>query len=462
MTLMFRNKRRTIYARLIAIERESMDTVRMSPIQFVCLSVVLGAVATGAAAQQPASAMGTGMVTGHVTCGDTQRPARFASVVLFGVPAQVTATAKPNPDASEEEQLKAMTDALQSIGNTNMVQAKTGTDGAYMATDVPLGDYYVFAAAAGYVSPLNQVQALIAGGSDVNKPLPGVQVVHVTADHTVMADVTMERGAAVSGTISWDDGSPVTGAIMSVVPEKSDTTPPRQFSMLAIASVMSGLSISDDLGHFRISGLAPGNYIVSARIQAGGQTGLGAAMNWSKAMANTPLVVYAPAAFHKADAKPVTLHASEDLRDQLMTLKLGGLHSVSGAVSSAADHHGINSATVRLQDTVDKDFSRSAPVDAAGNFTVTFVPPGTYSMKVSNAEDTEPKPKTDKDKPNLFGPGTKTIRSYVDGKLSVIVTDSDLTGQNVSLAVDNNPKKEPDFGKLLGGIDDDEKPAPKQ
>ena len=66
--------------------------------------------------------------------------------------------------------------------------------------------------------------------------------------------------------------------------------------------------------------------------------------------------------------------------------------------------------------------------------------------------------KTDKDNLSLFSSG-KTIRSYKDGTLSVIVTDSNLTGQNVDLAVDTNPKKEPDFKKMFG--DDDEKPAPK-
>ena len=424
------------------------------------IGMMLGLWCAAVCAQQPSSAAGTGMVTGHVTCGDTQRPARFAVVILFGVPEQMTTVPKLDPNADSAAQAAAIADALKSIGKTNMVQSQTGTDGAYTATDVAPGDYYVFAASSGYISPLNQVQALIAGGADMKKPLPGVQVVHVTAEHTAMADVTMERGAAVSGTISWDDGSPVTGAIMAVAPAKGDSKqPPSQFGMLAMASVLTSLSISDDQGHYRISGLAPGDYIVAATIRVGQQVGLGTGMNLTKMMANTPLVVYAPAAFHKADAKPVTLHMAEDLRDQTMTLKLGGLHSVSGTVSSVVDHHGINSATVRLQDTADKDFTRSASVDAAGNFTVTFVSPGTYSMKVTDAEDTEPKPKTDKDKPNLFGSGTKTIRSYADGKLSVIVTDSDLTGQNVALAVDSNPKKEPDFSALFG--DDDEKPAPK-
>jgi hypothetical protein len=302
------------------------------------------------------------------------------------------------------------------------------------------------------------VQAIFEAGADPKKPLPGVQIVHVAADHQSTANVTIERGAAISGVISWDDGSPVTGAIFAVTPAKGDTKPPSQFNMLAMASLLNALSISDDLGHYRISGLASGDYIVTATLRTGGQSGLGAGMNLAKAMAVTPMIVYAPSALHKADAKPLTLTAGEDLRDQAMTLNLAGLHSVSGTIVSAEDHHGINQATVRLQDATDKEFVRSASVDAAGNFTVTFLPPGTYTMKVSDAEDNEPKPKTDKDKPNLFGPGQKTIRSYKDGSMSVIVSDSDVTGQKIELVVDKNPKTAADFSKMF---DDDDKPAAK-
>jgi len=420
--------------------------------------LAVSALAIASAAQQPTSATGTGTVTGHVTLGDTQRPGRFATVVLYGVPTEVTAPVKPDPDATEEAQMKAFAAAFKNIGKTNMVQAQTGADGAYVATDVAPGDYYVFGAVTGYVSPLNQVQALYQAGADLKKPLPGVQVVHVAADHQSTADVTIARGAAISGIISWDDGSPVTGAVFTVTPAKGDAKPPTQFNMLAMANVLSALSISDDLGHYRISGLAPGDYIVTATIKTGGQSGLGAAMNLSKMMAVTPMMVYAPSAFHKADAKPLTLTAGEDLRDQAMTVNLGGLHSVSGRVASTEDHHGINQATIRLQDGTDKEFVHSASVDAAGNFTVTFLPPGTYTMKVSDAEDTEPKPKTDKDKASIFGPGNKTLRSYKDGSMSVIVSDSDVTGQNIELAIDKNPKTEADYSKMF---DDDDKPAAK-
>jgi len=217
------------------------------------------------------------------------------------------------------------------------------------------------------------------------------------------------------------------------------------------------MNISDDQGQFRLSGLPPGDYVVQATIQAGQQSGLGAGMNLNKLMGYKPLIVFAPAAFHKSGAKTVTLKTGEELLDQQVTLNLNGVHSVSGTVTSAEDHHGINSGTVQLTDAADKDFVRGTSVDAAGGFNITFVPPGTYTLKVSGAEDTEPGPKIDpktgkEKKASLFGTSEKTIRSYSDSRKDVVVLDSDLAGQNLELTVDKNPKAEPDLQKILGGI----------
>jgi hypothetical protein len=336
-----------------------------------------------------------------------------------------------------------------------MVQLQTGTDGSFTATDVAPGDYYVFATAAGYIAPLASVQAIFNAGANPKQRLPGIPTIHVVPDHPSSIDITMDRGAAVSGTILWDDGSPLSGAVMAATPAKAETIPaPSQFGMLAMSGILSSLmNISDDQGHFRLSGLPPGDYLVQATIQAGQQTGLGAGMNLNKLMGYKPLILFAPSTFHKTSAKSVSLKSGEELRDQQVTLNLSGLHSVSGQITSAEDHHGINSGTVKLTDVNDKDFVRSASVDAAGGFTVTFLPPGTYTMKVSEAEDTEPEKKTGKEKKtsSLFGASDKTIRSYQEAKRDIVVLDSDLTGQNLELTVDKNPKPAPDFNKILGG-----------
>jgi hypothetical protein len=425
----------------------------MTSVLKLCLPPVFCVVLLSASCLGQTGAPATGTVTGHVTCGDTQRPAKFAHVVLFGVPAQLTEQPKADPDADLATQMTAMAGAFKTMATVKMVQTQTGTDGSYVANDVAPGDYYLFATASGYITPTEQVTAAMAAGADLKKPLPGVPMVHVAADGAATGDVTMERGAAVSGSVLWDDGSPVTGAVMAAISPKGEQKPPQQFNLLGLANVLGGLSITDDLGHFRLSGLMPGDYLVKATIQAGQQSSLGGSMNLTKMAANTPLVVYAPAAFHQADAKAVTLHTAEDLRDQLVTLKLAGLHSVSGRIAAAETHRGINSATVRIQSEQDKEFVRSAAVDEGGNYTVTYLPPGAYTLKVSDAEDTEPVKKDDK-KPKLFAED-KTLRSYLPGKMSVIVSDSDVTGQNLELALDKNPKKEPDFSKMF---DDEAKP----
>jgi hypothetical protein len=86
-------------------------------------------------------------------------------------------------------------------------------------------------------------------------------------------------------------------------------------------------------------------------------------------------------------------------------------------------------------------------VDANGNFTVSFVPPGTYTMEVSDAADTEPSKK----KPTglIKFTTSDTLRSYEDAKLSVIVADHDVTGQDAALTPSKTVKKDVDLNELL-------------
>ncbi len=90
---------------------------------------------------------GTGIVTGQVTCGDTQKPARFAQVLLISVPSAVTPMGKVDGTDPNSIQAftKAMTDAMKS---TSFVLSQTGFDGSFAVEDVTAGDYYVMASGA--------------------------------------------------------------------------------------------------------------------------------------------------------------------------------------------------------------------------------------------------------------------------------------------------------------------------
>src|ERR1700733_10143341 len=102
------------------------------------LSLILAALAHPVLAQQSAPTSPGGTVTGHVLCSDTQLPARFAQVMLFGVPTEITAM--PKPDSSDTAQVAAAMKAL--TGSMNLVQTQTDIDGSFAATNVAPGDYY--------------------------------------------------------------------------------------------------------------------------------------------------------------------------------------------------------------------------------------------------------------------------------------------------------------------------------
>ena len=103
---------------------------------------ILLAFSTAAFAHQAAPASQvpqTGQITGHVVCGDTNQPARFATVQLIGEhPAATTvfdsdAMAK-DPDF-EKTFAKAMT-AVMKGGNSNL-SAVTALDGGFSMDKVP-------------------------------------------------------------------------------------------------------------------------------------------------------------------------------------------------------------------------------------------------------------------------------------------------------------------------------------
>lgn len=342
-----------------------------------------------------------GSVTGQVVCGDTQRPARFAGVLLLLVPS-TTAAAKP-------------------VESGERAQVLTGLDGSYTATHLAPGDYYAFASMAGYVQPASMVQALMEAGADMTKPIPGIPLVHVSAGGTVRQNLTLLRGGVVSGHVLWDDGSPIPRALVTVQLANGDGRKlPSQFGSLDWASAMMGggmFSMTDDLGQYRIAGLAAGKYVAVAVVAGHGQFATRGGRT-SMSSSDVGLVAYAPGSFRKDGAKPIAVSAGQEQSGEDITLSLTGTHSVSGRVISAEDGHGISFGVVRVEDARDNALNRLAHVDTSGGFNVEAVPPGTYQLTVSGAVDAG--------------------RSYADGNQSVVVGDTDVVGLSVTLQPSKN------------------------
>jgi hypothetical protein len=411
-------------------------------------------------AQQAADAGPAGVVTGVITCGDTQRPARFASVTLAPVSTPKPKLPRDSDKAGDKDDPAVAMKMLGSMmSSMTMLQAQTGLDGSYTVEGVPPGDYYLSANAPGYVSPVLAAMQAAAPGATGKSRFAGVPVVHVEANHTARGDFSLERGAAVSGVVTYDDGSPamaVTVMLQSVDADKkksgSDMEDDDFLSMMPLmmgnANAGGIAATTDDRGHFRLAGTAPGEYRLMATIAGSKGFSMRGGVIDTSSLHATPLLVYAPSALHKKDATTFTLKLGDERTDIEVRADLSGMHTVSGRVASIVDHHLLNAGTVTLVDTTDKDFNRSGTVDHKGNFLVSYVPSGTYTLTVTDGADTEPAKKAAGTALMRFA-APKTVRSYEEGSQPLIVATSDVVGVSVELKESKTVKKDFDMNDLM-------------
>jgi hypothetical protein len=342
-----------------------MDTMR--PWLLLLPFLTLAAAAQNNSAVKP----GTGTVTGHVSCADTNAPARMASVQLKPVK-----DAKPRSGAHPN-------DTGQPVGGV----VQTTLDGSFAIPNVAPGSYYVIVTAAGYLSPRIH--------DDDDDPIPQppadqppvvIPKVDVEADQAASIDVRIERGAAVSGTIRFDDGSPATGALVFVLHKSKNKWVPSSTGDYGAFAMPNSL-MTDDLGHYRVGGLRDREYILQATlfhldlVPAGAHdAGLSGALRNS-------LAVYSGDVMRQSDAMPFKLGPGEERTGMDITIPLSKLHSVSGAVTAASDGHSINSGQVSIEDPTDKENVGEGEIGNDGTFHLEAVPEGTYTLRVQNPSD---------------------------------------------------------------------------
>lgn len=371
----------------------------------------------------------TGAVTGRVICGDTNLPARIASVTLIPV---VDSTPPPSHTGSSSS-----SQMLQ----TPTTIAETLLDGTFTIADVKPGNYYVAVEELGYLSPFAQLTR-----EDLNHPTQETAAlmarlltpVSVAPNRTTSTEVRILKGAVISGSIRFDDGSPDVGANVMIFRKDKLGKWAGFRTFLAGRTANSG---TDDQGRYRISGLPAGEYLVATDLQlsdiiVGGifsRTGFS-----SSSSTRYSLNIYYPDSTRQRDAKPIKLGDGEEAASVDIEIPLTKLHSVTGSIVEAGAGQTINSAIVTLLYPDDNSKLVSTQIRKGDDaFHFYFVPEGSYTIKVTNAKTV-----TREEVANTRGsiPPTriveKKLRDYGDME-QPITLQTDMTG--VLLAVPDKP-----------------------
>jgi hypothetical protein len=350
----------------------------------------------------------TGEVTGRVICTDTQRPARFAEVMLSPV--------------------ETSTDGRDRMRQRS--NGRTDLEGMFTVENVAPGDYYATAMATGYISQAALLMARLGPGGDAQTVLSSLPVVHVSAGASVAVNLTLDRGSVISGRLLWDDGSPAAGVQVNAVTQNAGTQGQARVNLGFIGG-MTGFggmgSSTDDRGQFRLTGLAPGVYLLRASMVA--PVAGGSANGFAR---NVGITLYAPGKVRRADATVITLGPGEERDDVTFQVDLRGLHKVSGRVSAVSGGISIGSGVVRLTDSQDNTLMRIGQIASDGSYVLNYVPAGTYTLTVPSAGPAGATPGGGRGGRSQGDLGGAAV-NFQPFQETLTVADGDVGGVNVEL-----------------------------
>ena len=367
----------------------AQGAIAFLPIAFCCVLMLapglaysqnpgVGVIVADSAAVPKAEPLPKGSVTGHVICEDTHGPARGARVMLFRV----------DPNSSSP------------LEGAQPLFAATRLDGSFFLPHVAPGEYLAVAFAAGYLSAVDGIIFDQGSGADSEsqkeqgaKMLKQLRAaapsVTVASEGAARVDIELRRGAVLAGRVLYSDGSPASQIDVQIENVNDPKRASKGGEAIDAGALLRMFTIprnptTDDLGGFRLSGIAPGTYRLAV-VQSFGssslQDGIIAAFSGARTQPGK-LTIYSGNTLHKKEAKTYDLRAGDTVSGIEITLPLNGLHTVQGTASGKGGVP-LNSGSVDLTDTVDDSISFHAAINQDSEFAFIGVPEGSYTLKLT-------------------------------------------------------------------------------
>ena len=315
-------------------------------------------------ARQQAEAQGpTGRITGRVLDGVTGRPMKLARVTL------------------------------NAPGTTNRA-AQTDETGVFDFLALPAGRYNLAVQKSGYVN--------LSYGQ--RRPLqPGTPIQLEDGQHFKDIEFRMPRGSVISGIISDELGDPMPGIAVRAMRF--------QYAQGVRQLVPAGAGQTDDRGMYRIWGMNPGEYYLSAvapnfslrgALPESGGRGRGgpfaAGRGVPPAQTDDVDVGYAPTYFPGVpsvfEATPVNVGLGAEINDINFNVLLVHTARISGRVNNL-DGTPVTAGNVNL--TVEGTSGRGGGglnlggrIRWDGAFAIANVPPGRYTLRARGTDDVAP------------------------------------------------------------------------
>jgi protocatechuate 3,4-dioxygenase beta subunit len=305
-----------------------------------------------AAQQQPA---GTAVVTGRIVAADTGRPIKRARVTVAGGPGR---------------RARATT---------------TDDQGRYQVTELSPGNYTITASRTGFVDGIyGQRRAL----------QPGTPLEVADGQQLTGIDLRLTRGGVITGRVLDEDGEPLARALVTVqryqyIRGERQLTP-------------AGGDQSDDRGVYRMFGLPPGEYYVSADAAslfqvlgrgggalaalagAGGPGGgRGGRGGFFGGVADDPeptgyAPTYYPGVVSAGEATKITVAPGQEVSGIDFQVQLVPTATVRGIVAGADGPVPVLLVPTDAGGMLRAQMLRGGAA-ADGTFTITNVPPGRYT-----------------------------------------------------------------------------------
>lgn len=362
---------------------------------------------------------GTGVIRGRVVAADSGNPVRRANVNLVPVMPPPALPPPGNLGAPVRFTSSASAEAVI-VSSVNMGRPRTATtdaQGHFEFTGLPAGGYRLTANpgqyAAGYLGIAYGGKRPMGPGS---VPDPGATIDLAEGQRFDRATIALPRGAVVSGRVADENGDPLARVQVYSVFYAPGSSRGQRMGMSAQ---------TDDLGHFRLYGLTPGEYVVVAEAREATFVPPNAPPEREEDKIGF-MTTYYPGTADEASAQRVRARAGTETPGVEIRMATGRLFRVSGMVTDSQGRTGprVSGQLLRRSGTTTAGFGFST--DEQGRFQMRNIPPGNYRLVVRGRA---PGPEGPQSEPPEMGTLPIAVNTDLEGLVVMTSPGATITGQ---------------------------------